>query len=175
MVISLLSNRSLLFNATTSGMPSSSSCVVNSRLRLRLVASTMLMITSGASFLTKSRVMFSSHVNADKEYAPGRSTTRIFFPDLFSSFFTSPSFLATVTPGQLPTCSILPVMALNKVVLPLFGFPASAMRIISLPAFIFFRRCFSQAARLNQDRSGQIAVDAVPGIFDMDDVVFGQS
>ena len=41
-----------LFKATTRGMPNSSSCVVKNRLRLRFVASTILMITSGFSPLT---------------------------------------------------------------------------------------------------------------------------
>ena len=43
---------SLLLSATTTGMPSSKSCVVKNRLRLKLVASTMFIITSGFSFLT---------------------------------------------------------------------------------------------------------------------------
>ena len=43
---------SLLLRATTVGIPNSKSCVVKKRLRLRLVASTMFMITSGFSFLT---------------------------------------------------------------------------------------------------------------------------
>ena len=41
-----------LFSAITTGTPSSSNCVVKNKLRLRLVASTMLMITSGFSFFT---------------------------------------------------------------------------------------------------------------------------
>jgi hypothetical protein len=44
-----------------------------------------------------------------------------------------PSFLfSTVTPGQLPTYWLLPVRALNIVVLPLFGLPASAMVMLTL-------------------------------------------
>ena len=44
-----------------------------------------------------------------------------------SCFFSLPSFFSTVTPGQLPTNWLEPVSALNRVVLPLFGFPASAI------------------------------------------------
>ena len=51
-LVSFFSLMSLLFRATTTGMPSSSSCVVKNRLRLRFVASTMLMITSGFSCFT---------------------------------------------------------------------------------------------------------------------------
>ena len=53
---------------------------------------------------------------------PGRSvmTTPLFF-------FSLPSFFSTVTPGQLPTNWLEPVRALNKVVLPLLGFPARAI------------------------------------------------
>ena len=40
--------------------------------------------------------------------------------------FILPSFFSTVTPGQLPTYSLLPVIALKSVVLPQFGLPASA-------------------------------------------------
>ena len=41
--------------------------------------------------------------------------------------FSLPSFFSTVTPGQLPTYWFEPVRALNSVVLPQFGFPASAI------------------------------------------------
>ena len=64
---------------------------------------------------------------------PGRSTTVISWPmvhnpSLFLSArcFILPSFFSTVTPGQLPTYSLLPVIALKSVVLPQFGLPASA-------------------------------------------------
>ena len=50
--VSFFSLISLLFRATTTGIPSSRSCVVKNRLRLRLVASTMLIIASGCSFFT---------------------------------------------------------------------------------------------------------------------------
>ncbi|GBU27969.1 hypothetical protein R84B8_01524 [Treponema sp. R8-4-B8] len=40
-----------------------------------------------------------------------------------------PSFFSTVTPGQFPTNWFEPVRALKSVVLPLFGFPASAILI----------------------------------------------
>ena len=43
---------SLLFNATTIGIPNSNNCVVKKRLRLKFVASTILIITSGFSFFT---------------------------------------------------------------------------------------------------------------------------
>ena len=45
-----------------------------------------------------------------------------------SCFFRRPSFFSTVTPGQFPTNWADPVNALNRVVLPLFGLPARAMR-----------------------------------------------
>ena len=38
-----------------------------------------------------------------------------------------PSFFSTVTPGQLPTNWLEPVKALNNVVFPQFGLPASAI------------------------------------------------
>ena len=41
--------------------------------------------------------------------------------------FNLPSFFSTVTPGQLPTNWLEPVKALNKVVFPQFGLPASAI------------------------------------------------
>ena len=43
------------------------------------------------------------------------------------SNFNLPSFFSTVTPGQLPTNWLEPVSALNNVVLPQFGLPASAI------------------------------------------------
>ena len=43
--------------------------------------------------------------------------------------FNLPSFFSTVTPGQLPTYWLAPVRALNMVVLPQFGLPASAILI----------------------------------------------
>ena len=50
--VSFFSLMSDLFSATTTGMPSSISWVVKNRERLRLVASTILMMASGCSFLT---------------------------------------------------------------------------------------------------------------------------
>ena len=41
--------------------------------------------------------------------------------------FNFPSFFSTVTPGQFPTNWLEPVSALNNVVFPQFGFPASAI------------------------------------------------
>ena len=41
---------SLLFNATTTGIPNSNNCVVKNKLRLKFVESTILIITSGFSF-----------------------------------------------------------------------------------------------------------------------------
>ena len=55
---------------------------------------------------------------------PGRSWT---FTSLCPLSF--PSFLSTVTPGQLPTYWELPVRSLNIVVLPQFGLPARATLI----------------------------------------------
>ena len=65
---------SLLLSATTTGIPSSKSWVVKNNERLRFVASTILIITSGLSCLTYELVIDSSLVNGDIEYAPGRST-----------------------------------------------------------------------------------------------------
>ena len=50
--------------------------------------------------------------------------------------FSLPSFFSTVTPGQLPTYWLEPVRALNRVVLPQFGLPASAilMFMVFLPS-----------------------------------------
>lgn len=123
---------SLLFRATTTGMPSSISWEVKKRLRPKFVASTILMMTSGPSFRTKSRVIDSSLVYGDIEYAPGRSTIVIFLFPGFREDLTDPSFFSTVTPGQFPTYSTLPVMALNSVVFPLFGFPAKAIFMMLL-------------------------------------------
>ena len=66
-VVPSFSLMSLLFSATTTGMPSSRSCVVKNRLLLRFVASTMLMIASGCSSRTNSLVIPSSGVNGDME------------------------------------------------------------------------------------------------------------
>ena len=44
-------------------------------------------------------------------------------------FFSFPSFFSTVTPGQFPTNWLEPVSALNNVVLPQLGLPASAIRM----------------------------------------------
>ena len=44
--------RSLLLRATTTGIPNSNNCVVKNKLRLKFVASTIFIITSGCSFLT---------------------------------------------------------------------------------------------------------------------------
>ena len=49
--VSFFAVTSLLLSATTIGTPSSKSCVVKNKLLLRFVASTMLTITSGFSFL----------------------------------------------------------------------------------------------------------------------------
>ena len=55
---------------------------------------------------------------------PGRSVT---VTSLWP--FSVPSFFSTVTPGQLPTYWLAPVRALNRVVLPVFGFPARAILV----------------------------------------------
>ena len=47
------------------------------------------------------------------------------------------SFFSTVTPGQLPTYWFAPVRALNMVVLPQFGFPASAILIAIFSSLSF--------------------------------------
>ena len=46
--------------------------------------------------------------------------------------FSLPSFFSTVTPGQLPTYWSEPVRSLKSVVLPQFGFPASAILILAI-------------------------------------------
>ena len=51
--------------------------------------------------------------------------------------FNFPSFFSTVTPGQFPTVWFEPVKALNKVVLPVFGFPVSAILIAILAPYLF--------------------------------------
>ena len=52
--------------------------------------------------------------------------------------FSLPSFFSTVTPGQLPTNWLEPVSALNNVVLPQLGLPASAILIdIFMPPLSF--------------------------------------
>ncbi len=38
-----------------------------------------------------------------------------------------PYAVATVLPGQLPVCCLIPVNALNIVLLPVFGLPANAI------------------------------------------------
>ena len=50
MVVNFFLLISLLFNATTIGIPNSNNWVVKNKLRLKLVASTMFTITSGFSF-----------------------------------------------------------------------------------------------------------------------------
>ena len=55
--------------------------------------------------------------------------------------FSRPSFFSTVTPGQLPTYWFEPVRSLNRVVLPLFGLPASAILIaIYIPLFFALQK-----------------------------------
>ena len=51
---------SIIFSASTKGFPISMSCRVRYRLRSIFVASAMFMMTSGFSFIIKSRVTFSS-------------------------------------------------------------------------------------------------------------------
>ena len=59
---------------------------------------------------------------------PGKSTILIGS----GSFLYKPSFLATVTPGQLPVCAVEPVKELNKVVFPELGLPIKAKCFILL-------------------------------------------
>ena len=49
------------------------------------------------------------------------------------SFFKTPSFFSTVTPGQLPTYWLEPVRWLKRVVLPQLGLPANAMVVMRHP------------------------------------------
>ena len=72
--VSFFSLISLLFNATTIGTPNSINCVVKNKLRLRLVASTILIMASKFALLIYVLVTLSSDVNGDIEYAPGKST-----------------------------------------------------------------------------------------------------
>ena len=107
---------------------------MKNKLRLRFVASTMLMIASGCSFFTYPLVILSSDVNGDIEYAPGRSTAISSFELSVYAFLIGLSFLSTVTPAQFPIFSFRPVSALYIVVLPLFGFPVNAILIMFPPS-----------------------------------------
>ena len=69
-----------------------------------------------------SRAAFSSARGERMSYIPGRSHIAAVKP----SPRKSPSRRSTVTPGQFPVRIRPPVSALNSVVLPQFGFPASA-------------------------------------------------
>ncbi len=114
---------SILFNAMTMFLtPISNISIVKKRFLIRQEASTTFTITSAFPFRMKFLAMSSSTEFAVREYVPGRSTTR----NSLSRYFIMPSFFSTVTPGQLPTCCLKPVKALNIVVFPTFGLPASA-------------------------------------------------
>ena len=63
-----------------------------------------------------------TYVDQIRAYASRLSTISIGS----SPFLYVPSLLSTVTPGQFPTCAVLPVKALNNVVFPEFGLPAKA-------------------------------------------------
>ena len=70
---------------------------------------------------------------------PGRSTSFIFVP----SYSNKADFFSTVTPGQLPTYSLVPAIAFIRVDLPEFGLPATATVMVfflvgvSLSVFVF--------------------------------------
>ena len=123
----LLFKISILFKAITIGIPSSISWVVKNRLLLKFAPSTMLIITSVFSSNMYSLVIASSPVYGEIEYVPGRSTILISVLYVLYFLFKFASFTETVTPGQLPTDSVLPVIALYIVVLPELGLPASAI------------------------------------------------
>ena len=86
--------------------------------------STRLITTCGLSSHKYVRVTISSGENGESEYTPGRSVIMTLLSPLYV-----PSFFSTVTPGQFPTRWRAPVSALNSVVLPQFGLPASAIRM----------------------------------------------
>src|SRR6266496_6572278 len=67
--------------------------------------------------------MKSSGDHGESEYVPGRSTSRMRRPPCSNAA----SFFSTVTPGQFPTWSRVPAMALMRVDFPELGFPATAM------------------------------------------------
>ena len=81
-LIPLLLQISSLLRATTTGIPSSRSCVVRKRLLFKLVASTIFMIASGCLSLIYPLLMLSSGVKVDNEYAPGKSTAVTVNPPL---------------------------------------------------------------------------------------------
>ena len=58
---------SIIFKATTMGIPSSSSCMVRYRFLSMLVASTILMIPLGLVWITNSLVTISSLLYGDME------------------------------------------------------------------------------------------------------------
>ena len=113
---------SVMFTARIMPLPSESRFSVRKRLRSRDAASAMLMITSHSSPAMNSRAAFSSARGERMSYIPGRSHIAAVKP----SPRKSPSRRSTVTPGQFPVRIRPPVSALNSVVLPQFGFPASA-------------------------------------------------
>ena len=74
---------------------------------------------------------------------PGRSVMMTSFSPL-----RRPSFFSTVTPGQLPTNWLAPVSALNSVVLPQFGLPASAILIsMTIPPRLDFSNLYPEIKR----------------------------
>ena len=114
---------------------------MKNKLLLKLLASTILMITSGFSFFTYALVILSSLVNGDIEYAPGRSTAMCDSSPAYI-FFIGRSFLSTVTPAQFPTFSLDPVRALYIVVLPELGLPIKAILILFLLFYLIAKIFF---------------------------------
>ena len=68
-----LRTRSIILTAITTGIPSSSSCVVKYRFLSIFVPSTMFKIASGLCVTRYSLVTTSSKVYGESEYIPGRS------------------------------------------------------------------------------------------------------
>ena len=66
---------SIIFSASTIGIPSSMSCIVRHRFRSKFDASTILIMPLGLPSIRNSRVTISSLEYGESEYIPGRSVT----------------------------------------------------------------------------------------------------
>ena len=118
---------SIRFTQTNARSVSSSTCRARIRLRSRLVASHTAITQSASPPETNPAASASSCDLLTSAYVPGRSTSRI----SVSLYRHVPCASATVLPGQFPVCWCMPVRALKIVLLPTFGFPASATSLVS--------------------------------------------
>ena len=109
------------FTTTTTRGNRAMICKARGNVRSRQPPSQRTTITSASLERTNSRVTLSSSDMGVREYAPGVSTSVISRP--FSR--AVPRALATVLPVQFPVCWRSPVRALNRVLLPTLGLPAS--------------------------------------------------